>query len=552
MINKLLKSYLPFMVLAVGLFSCSNDDDGSSVPSSFMLNEAATISSDRDGDQISVTEDLADLYLMHISWNKPSATANTRVFHVLQMDVAGNNFADPVDVKNLDANSINLNGTDLNTAAAQLGAFPGQPISVDIRLNSSVNKEDWLSSNVLSVTITPYDPNPIDGSFVYLAEGYPRWNFLTAHKLTSPSDNGIYGNNYFVFPEATSFMIINPAAPETPWGAGDSDGVLIENGSLIEIAEAGMYQFEINPSSTYYKALKTDWGVIGSATPMDWNDETPLSLDLSTGIWSGTVELKTGELKFRANHDWGINLGDNNTDGSLEPGGANIPNESVGPTKVVLDFSDPANPTYQVGDVVQTQLMTGEKIYLSTDGSTTAGMESLYSADQDGNYSGFLSLTTSDSFQLIDPDYNDGEVWGSDNNSDIAPGAGTISVDADGFYFVNVNLKDEMISMYLIESMAVVGPATGLGWPTQADGTDGEDLDMTIDAAAQTFTFQGALVVGEFKFRPNNRWDQFDLGGSDTDGVLAIKGGNLSNDTAGTFTITVDVSDDTNYTYTVQ
>jgi hypothetical protein len=37
-----------------------------------------------------------------------------------------------------------------------------------------------------------------------------------------------------------------------------------------------------------------------------------------------TLDLVQGEMKFRANNDWAVNLGDNDANRSLEYGGANI------------------------------------------------------------------------------------------------------------------------------------------------------------------------------------------------------------------------------------
>ena len=50
------------------------------------------------------------------------------------------------------------------------------------------------------------------------------------------------------------------------------------------------------------------------------------------------ASLTANELKFRFNEDWGVNYGDNDTDNSLESGGANIPVSVEGVYHVILNL----------------------------------------------------------------------------------------------------------------------------------------------------------------------------------------------------------------------
>ncbi|RMF26960.1 MAG: RagB/SusD family nutrient uptake outer membrane protein, partial [Bacteroidetes bacterium] len=74
-----------------------------------------------------------------------------------------------------------------------------------------------------------------------------------------------------------------------------------------------------------YSLLKTTWGIIGSATPNGWDADTDMTFDVLENAWTINIDLVAGEIKFRANDDWAINLGDNGGDAILEQDGANIP-----------------------------------------------------------------------------------------------------------------------------------------------------------------------------------------------------------------------------------
>lgn len=135
--------------------------------------------------------------------------------------------------------------------------------------------------------------------------------------------------------------------------AGDWGNSKVTSGQLEQNDEqncgpyaAGFYKINCDFISGTWTALKTDWGLIGSATPGGWDSDTNLSLE-GNYTWKVTLDLVAGEVKFRANDDWGINFGDNDANGSLEYGGANIAIGAAGNYTITLDL-DPAGYSYSV------------------------------------------------------------------------------------------------------------------------------------------------------------------------------------------------------------
>ncbi len=72
-------------------------------------------------------------------------------------------------------------------------------------------------------------------------------------------------------------------------------------------------------------------------------------MTLNNSIWEATVNV-TGkeEFKFRANNDWGVNLGDDGANNSLEYGGANLTLPGAGSYRITLDLTNPGYYTYRV------------------------------------------------------------------------------------------------------------------------------------------------------------------------------------------------------------
>ncbi|MBE0424751.1 MAG: SusF/SusE family outer membrane protein, partial [Lutibacter sp.] len=92
-----------------------------------------------------------------------------------------------------------------------------------------------------------------------------------------------------------------------------------------------------NSSALTYTIEAYTWGLVGDATTNGWDGpDMPMAYDSFSDTWKAIVTLKTGEMKFRFNNDWGLNYGDTGADGTLENGGANIA-VTAGNYLVVLD-----------------------------------------------------------------------------------------------------------------------------------------------------------------------------------------------------------------------
>jgi len=173
---------------------------------------------------------------------------------------------------------------------------------------------NWAPDKSPQVISTIDAPASLEG-YVYMAETNNEWKFATQNNWDGPN----YGD--------------------------DGTGKLDPNAGNIN-SPAGYYKINVDATTLTYTAVATEWGVIGSATPLEWSDETPLTYNPSDKQWQGGMTLKAAEIKFRANHDWGYNYGSNDNDGKLQPGGNNIPIDVEADYAITLDLSTPNNYTY--------------------------------------------------------------------------------------------------------------------------------------------------------------------------------------------------------------
>ncbi|MFD1096451.1 SusE domain-containing protein [Salegentibacter chungangensis] len=148
-----------------------------------------------------------------------------------------------------------------------------------------------------------------------------------------------------------------------------------------------------------------------------------------------------------------------------------------------------------------------------------------------------------------DGDYGDtGEKNGAFNGTieqEDEVNAGT--PDGTGGYYL-VEVDTDALTYDLTETnWGVIGNATPTGWDA--------DTDMTYDAESKTWSVTLDLTAQEapdngIKFRANDAWD-LNLGDTGADGTMEFGGENIGVPESGNYTITLDLSNPRQYTYTL-
>lgn len=196
----------------------------------------------------------------------------------------------------------------------------------------------------------------------YLAASYPGSTYADWNPAKSPFVKSSIANPYqlegYVYMAKTSNqwkLTSDPDWNHTNYGNSGTPGVFsTDNGAGNIVSPAGYYKIVANyveggPST--YTNVATVWGVIGAATPGDWTDETPLTYDAVLQTWRGAIHMKTGEFKFRANHNWDYNYGSTAKDATLDAGGTNITTPAKfeeSDAYFILDLSHPQAYTYSM------------------------------------------------------------------------------------------------------------------------------------------------------------------------------------------------------------
>lgn len=162
-------------------------------------------------------------------------------------------------------------------------------------------------------------------SLLYVPGDYQGWNPATAPTLGSPDADGNY-DGYVNIPSGGSYEFKLTPGPDWSNALGDAGGgTLSTSGGNLKVPEGGFYHLVASTTNNTWAATKTTWSIIGGFAASNWSNDVDMTYDAGDKSWKGTITVAAGDqFKFRANHDWGLNLGESGGTGRLVVNGDNI------------------------------------------------------------------------------------------------------------------------------------------------------------------------------------------------------------------------------------
>jgi len=337
----LINKVLLVTMLSISLFACEKEGQlvtiGTGTPAVLSTSVASVTLTKPNIANVAVT---ATLTPADFGFN--SATTNT-----LQIAKTGTSFATPKEViMGTGAVSVSFTQLELNNLLLSMGFAPEVAGSIEMRVKSTISSNvNPVYSNVKALTATPFALI----TTLYWAGANNSWTFSN-DSLVSPQGDGIHAG-IIQFNQSKGFFKLSKTKD---WGnvfGSSSEAVtstlMVGPGNignaLVGPALTAPYTYDnfnvvanTNTLAITYELFS--WGVIGSATPGGWNDDTPMKYNNTTKTWSVTVNLVAGDIKFRKNHNWGLSLGGAN--GTLtSANGANIP-VTAGNYTIVLNAKE--------------------------------------------------------------------------------------------------------------------------------------------------------------------------------------------------------------------
>ncbi len=306
------------------------------------------------------------------------------------------------------------------------------------------------------------------------------------------------------------------------WGAADFPaGVGTQNGADIPIPAAGEFTVTFNSQTGAYNFTVTSAiGIIGSATPGGWDNDTNMFQDpTDTNKYFLTLPLVMGEAKFRADDAWTLSWGSSDfpTGVGSTMNGPNIPIPATG--KYLVNF-DKSTGAYSFEEVVE--FNTISLIGSGTPGGWDADTYLTKSNSDPNVWKGNVALTNGEAKFRANSAWT--LNWGAlDFPVGVGvPGGDNIPVDS-GMYQVTFNtetLDYSFVEIIPFQSIGIIGNATPGGWDA--------DTDMEQDPTTpEIWRLRVILTDGEAKFRADNDWTYNWGAGDFPSGVGLIDGANI-------------------------
>mgnify|MGYP002782942937 CR=1 FL=1 len=462
-----------------------------------------------------------------ISWEKANYGKGAVVEYTVT--ITNNENKKSIEAGNTEDNKLTFTNDEMNSLLAKIGAYPGHTYDFTVSLKSSAFKTLTNDAqNTVNFKATPYDPNTvnIDWSYVYVAVGYPEWDYSKAYLLGDPDGDGTY-QGWVQFDEECSFAVVD----------GKDVTKVLAKDLKVDAKHKGFVKVTIAPDSVDI-GDPCEWGMVGDATSAGWNEKDPVKMeyDKETRMWTAITPLTDKYFKFNANKSWAINYGsDKNNPSVLAQGGENLKVAKTHAYIVKLNLTTAGKYTYTMEET-DIELSSSELTVPGSYQGWKPEAENAYrlkSESRDFQYTGIYYYAANTEFKL----YDDGKWLGSvgevkwndtKTKAEFALGDGAnIKLTEAGYYRITANTK-KMIASVAKTGWEIIGSATPDGW-------DKGQL-MTYNPETKKWSITIKMVEGEYKFRWDASWEK-NLGGvltGLTDGGDNIKIG------AGTYLIELD------------
>ncbi|ANI89847.1 hypothetical protein A9P82_11445 [Arachidicoccus ginsenosidimutans] len=294
------------------------------------------------------------------SWGESDFGYSAAVTYYLQFSYKDSDFSKVYSLAAGNALSQSFKVADFNTIVLGAKYTAGQQNTVSVRVKAQISDSNYVYSNVLQITVTPYQTERvITYPPLYVPGDYQGWGPGSAiiAKLYSPADNKVY-DGYINLPSDTNYFkfTAEPDWDGTNYGSGDNiadGGGLSTDGGAgnLMVVGAGYYLLHADIPNLKWTATLQNWGIIGDFN--SWGTDVPFDFDEVNQVLVKTIQLPAGGFKFRANQSWEGNDANPNYGGTYDPtsgnvalslGGGNITIPTAGTYKITLDLRVPSEP----------------------------------------------------------------------------------------------------------------------------------------------------------------------------------------------------------------
>ena len=341
------KNILSILTIAVLFTACKEKENDPVIN----LGAVPILTSPTAGTLFTLDETMAAELLPGAVWTAADFGYQAGITYTIEIDEIGKDFAEAITLGSTTELSLGeLTVGKLNNILLAKGLPFGFENELELRICAKVSDlVDELCSAPVAITVNPYQAEVV----------YPKLTVPGDYQLPTAwdpadenyavysrkSDEVYEGYIYFSVEEAV-YKFVKGGSWDLNWGDYDPIDWALDFGDVgndIPISGgSGVYFLVCDLNALIHSQLKTDWGVLGSATAGGSSDDVDLTWDEAKGALTVTLDLSAGNIRFRANDSDDLNFGDNFANGTLENDGDDIAIAEAGnyTIDVYLNVSD--------------------------------------------------------------------------------------------------------------------------------------------------------------------------------------------------------------------
>ncbi|NIT60834.1 MAG: hypothetical protein GWN00_32895, partial [Aliifodinibius sp.] len=284
---------------------------------------APAVTSPSSGESFTLDRNQAEEELMTIEWEKPDFGFAAAPTYTIQMDSAGKNFANPIEVARVtQQTSYTVTTGELNQLLLAAGLAGGEAHDLELRVMASIPDEDVSKavSEAVALTITPFQS---DFPPIYMIGNAINGWSLDAAAIVPSSDPNVYttlaeftNGGAFRFFAEPDWNAENWNYPYFADNGGDIDELFVDaqdgDNNFEFTGTTGWYRITVN-MDTYSVQLEeaeeplmymTGTGVGAWDTP--GSGESVKMTFIQEGVFEATTEFNSGgAFRFFPQADWG-------------------------------------------------------------------------------------------------------------------------------------------------------------------------------------------------------------------------------------------------------
>src|SRR6478609_3250646 len=325
---KKIKIFFMLAIIALGFASCEDDAIKAVLKSDVAPNEFKAPPSD----SYVLTSADKDKDMETFEWTATDFGYKAAVTYTVQIDVAGNNFANATDVASTSTLKANVNVGDFNDLLLALGLTPEEAGNIDIRVVSSVGSNvPPVYSSFQTISVTSYATSfpPIwgmgaalkgwgpwpDNAVEWQSNDYKKYETVTylagceIFRWFAQLDWGPVSYNYNYFTTVDPLFALNP-----------NDG----DNNLKVMGPSGWYKINVDLSAKTVTAVAVDEPVLfmmGDALNGwgPWNSKEVKMTYVKPGLFEATATFKNDIFRFFGQADWSPTSYNYNYFSSVDP-----------------------------------------------------------------------------------------------------------------------------------------------------------------------------------------------------------------------------------------